>query len=62
MLHLGGEALADPAAARARNTAAAKAILDAHKELRKSFDGVWVFAESAGHDPFATEQSMSDIP
>ena len=62
ILHLKVEPLADPVAARARNTAAAKAFLDAHKELRSGFDGVLVFADAAGSAPFATEQKTSEIP
>jgi hypothetical protein len=62
MLHLRADPIADPAAARARNDAAAKAFLSSHKELRTVFDGVWVFAESSGQNPFATEQKMADIP
>jgi hypothetical protein len=62
MLHMRADPIDDPAAARARNQAAAHAFLAAHKDLREVFNGVWVFAESAGHEPFATEQSMSAIP
>lgn len=62
MLHMSADWLADPVAAKARNVAAAKALLEAHKELRQGFDGVWVFAESEGHDPFATELKMAEIP
>jgi hypothetical protein len=62
MLHLRADSIADPAAARSRNDAAAKAFLNAHKELRPVFDGVWVFAESPGQNPFATEQKIQDIP
>jgi hypothetical protein len=51
----------DAAASRARNLAAAKTLLDAHKELRSLFNGVSVFADTAGHGTVATEQSMSDI-
>jgi hypothetical protein len=62
MLHMSGDWVADPAAAKARNVAAAKALLEAHKELRRGFDGVWVFAESEGHEPVATELKMAEIP
>jgi hypothetical protein len=62
MLHLHADPIADPVAARARNDAAAKAFLSGHKELRTVFDGVWVFAESPGQNPFATEQTMQEIP
>jgi hypothetical protein len=67
MLHLELEpgtdpAAPNPAAAKARNVAAAAALLDAHKELRQAFANVWVFAESAGQDTFATEQKVAEIP
>jgi hypothetical protein len=62
MLHLRADPIADPVAARARNDAAAKVFLSGHKELRAVFDGVWVFAESPGQNPFATELKMQDIP
>jgi hypothetical protein len=62
MLHVGVDGLND-AAATAFNKAAAKALLDAHKELRQGFDGVWVFAEREGQSrPFATELKMGEIP
>jgi hypothetical protein len=62
MLHYAAEPAADATTGRARNVAAARAFLDAHKELRQGFDGVWVFADSAGAPPFATEHKVSDIP
>lgn len=52
---LGGDA------ARARNVAAAAALLAAHPELREGFSGVSVFAETAGQTPFATELSLAEI-
>lgn len=52
---LGGDA------ARARNVAAASALLTAHPELREGFSGVSVFADIAGQSPFATELSLSEI-
>lgn len=61
MLHVSADALND-AAATAFNKAVAKAMLDAHKELRQGFDGVWVFSEAGGPRPFATEMKMSEIP
>lgn len=61
VLHLKTDWIDDPVAARARNTAAAKALLDKHKELRTGFDGVSVFAETAGHDPFLTQQTMVQL-
>jgi hypothetical protein len=60
--HLHVEAQAsDPAAARQRNVAAATALLAAYPELRKPFHGVWVYAESLGQNPFASENPMSDL-
>jgi hypothetical protein len=62
ILHLRADDLTDPAAATARSKAAAQAMLDAHIELRQAFHGVWVFADSAGHEPLVTEQIISSIP
>jgi hypothetical protein len=62
LLHLQTEGAIDPAAVTARSKAAAQAFLDAHIELRQAFHGVWVFAESEGHEPLVTEQLMSNIP
>jgi hypothetical protein len=74
MLHLkaadphaaGGDASAakagDPNAGMARNRAAAKALLDAHKELRKGFDRVLVFTEAEGQAPLVTDETMGEIP
>jgi hypothetical protein len=62
ILHLHADNLADPAVVKISSIAAAKALLDAHKELRPAFHSVWVFADSAGHEPLVTEQSISDIP
>jgi len=61
-LHFKADGAIAPDKARANNTAAAKAFLDAHKELRPVFDGVLVFADSTGNAPFATDQKMSEIP
>ncbi len=62
VLHLSADYLADPTAAKARNIAAASALLDAHKDLRQDFDSVWVFADSPGHEPLLTQQPLSAIP
>jgi hypothetical protein len=51
----------DPAAATARNAAAAAALLAAHPELRPGFDNVWVVAEVPGGNPFVTERPMAQI-
>jgi hypothetical protein len=61
VLHFRADPLTDTAAARARNTGAARALLAAHPELRPAFTGVSVFAEIAGQPPFATEQPIADI-
>jgi hypothetical protein len=62
MLHLRADTSADANAAKARNRAAAKALLDAHKELRKGFDRVLVFAEADGQAPLVTDETMAEIP
>jgi hypothetical protein len=62
ILHLHADSLADPAAAKVRSIAAAKALLDAHKELRQDFHNVWVFADSPGRESLVTEEAISDIP
>jgi hypothetical protein len=59
--HLHVEPEPDPGAARKRNAAAASALLAAYPEMRKPFHGVWIFAESPGQNPFATEQPIADI-
>ncbi|HEY5055937.1 MAG TPA: hypothetical protein VII58_07240 [Acidobacteriaceae bacterium] len=59
--HYKADSIADPVAARKRNDAAAAALVAAYPELRKPFHGVWVFAESAGKPPFATEAPMGEI-
>jgi hypothetical protein len=61
-LHLKVAAVADQAAARKQNIAAMSALLAAYPELRKSFHGIWVFADAPGQVPYATEQAMHDIP
>jgi hypothetical protein len=53
--------LGDPVAANKRNAAAMSALVAAYPELRKSFHGVWVFAEVSGQNPFASEQAMNEI-
>jgi hypothetical protein len=59
--HLQVSAAADPAAAKKRNADAASALLAAYPELRKAFHGVWVFAETQGQNPYATEEAMGEI-
>lgn len=60
--HLKVDAVGDVVAARKHNTDAMSALLSAYPEMRKAFHGVWIFAEAAGQNPFATEQAMSEIP
>ena len=63
-----GEASSDlksaaaPLSPKDRNAAAMAALLAAYPELRASFHGVWIFADSPGHSPFITEQPMANIP
>jgi hypothetical protein len=59
--HMKADPISDPVAARKRNDAAAAALVAAYPELRKPFHGVWIYAETAGQPPFATEQPMADI-
>ena len=61
MLHMRSDSVADTTAARARNAAAAAAFVNAHPDLRSTFQAVWVFAEAPGQPPFATEHPMSEI-
>jgi hypothetical protein len=62
MLHMRADT-ADPVAARVRNDAAAAAFVKAHPEVRKDFQGVWVFAETDAQEPFVmTQREMSQIP
>lgn len=46
---------------RDRNSNAMAALLAAYPELRNSFHGVWVFADSPGKTPFVTEEPMANI-
>jgi len=63
MLHLRAEPGADAPSARVRNEAAAAAFVKAHPEVRKDFQGVWVFAENDTQQPIAmTQRDMSQIP
>jgi hypothetical protein len=62
ILHIPVDGMSDPAAVIARSKAAAQALLDAHMELRQAFSGVWIFADSEGHEPLVTEQTISNIP
>jgi hypothetical protein len=55
------DALTDPVASRARNVAAAKAIVAAYPELRSAFHGVWIVAELPGGGTYISEEPMSSL-
>ena len=55
------ESLADPVASRARNAAAAKAIVAAYPELRGAFHGVWIVAELPGGGTYISEEPMTSL-
>jgi hypothetical protein len=61
-LHYDAAYIADPVAARARNAAAAQALIGAHQEMRSAFERVLVIADSEGHVPFANDLPMSQVP
>jgi hypothetical protein len=62
VLHVKADSVADVEATKARNRAAAKALLDAHKELRQGFGRVLVFADAPGQAPLVTDDTMQQIP
>lgn len=62
ILHIPVDGVSDADAAIARSKAAAKALLDAHIELRQAFSGVLIFADAEGREPLITEQTISNIP
>jgi len=62
LLRLKADSVSDVEATKTRNRAAAKALLDAHKELRPAFNRVLVFAEAAGQSPLVTDNTMQEIP
>ena len=55
------EALPDPVASRARNAAAAKAIVAAYPELRSAFHGVWIVADLPGGATYISEEPMNAL-
>jgi len=59
--HLKVDQMGDPEAAKKRNSDAMVALVTAYPEMRKAFEGVWIFAEAPGQNPFITEQRMTDI-
>lgn len=54
-------ALNDPVASRARNAAAAKAIVAAYPELRGAFRGVWIVSELPDGTTFVSEEPMTTL-
>ncbi len=72
ILHLIGDGLTAGAAAEERGKEAARAMIDAHVELRQAFYSVWVFtippgsagaaAAAPGSQPLVTEQIISSLP
>lgn len=54
-------ALNDPIASRARNAAAAKAIVAAYPELRGAFRGVWIVSELPDGTTFVSEEPMTSL-
>lgn len=55
------DAVSDPVALRARNAAAAKAIVAAYPELRSAFHGVWIVADLPNGTTFVSEEPMSAL-
>jgi len=55
------DALTDAVASRARNTAAAKAIVAAYPELRSAFHGVWVVQDLPGGQTYISEEPMTSL-
>ncbi len=53
--------LTDPVASRARNVAAAKAIVAAYPELRNAFHGVWIVADLPGGGTYISEEPMTAL-
>ena len=51
----------DPVFARGQAVQLMQAMLKQHAELRANFHGLWVYADSPGHQPFAVELPMEQI-
>jgi len=62
VLHFATDALPTAEANRARNLAAAKAMLAAHPELRQGYSSVYVFGDVAGQNPSVLTLKMTEIP
>lgn len=61
LVHYSVASVGDAAAAQARNAAVAKAVLDAHPELRQGFGRILVFADAPGQPSFPSELAISAI-
>ncbi len=55
------DALPDPVASRARNAAAARALVTAYPELRSAFHGVWVVADLPNGANYVSEEPMNSL-
>jgi hypothetical protein len=55
------EILTDPVASRARNAAAARAIVAAYPELRSAFHGVWIVADLPNGTTYVSEEPMTSL-
>ncbi|MGI4756138.1 MAG: hypothetical protein ACRYGF_04730 [Janthinobacterium lividum] len=55
------DVLADPVASRARNAAAARALIAAYPELRAAFHGVWIVADLPGGGTYISEEPMASL-
>ena len=53
--------MVDANAAKARNAAAARAIVGAYPELRAAFHGVWIVAEAPTGSPYISEEPMTSL-
>jgi len=62
VLHFAAEQLAGVEANRARDLAAAKAMLAAHPELRQGYGSIYVFGDVAGQNPSVLSLKMTEIP
>lgn len=57
-----GSGTTNPVAARAEAVNVMSALLRIHPGLRKNFHGLWAYAEKDGHQTFAIELPMAQIP
>lgn len=60
-VHYTAKDTSDPVAARSQILQLMRALLKEHPELRDGFHGLWVFADAPGKQPFAIEQTMTEI-